>query len=381
MNKQQENGFLNNYSQTIKTIKLLAFIALLMSLIATTFLSLSQTLAEELIWFVFYPIVVLASIYGGVVTGFFVILLSCITIHFVLLQFLPFPFSASHLNYTATLIFISLSSFIHYLLCVLKRMQSQVVSSQKSNQNERLCHSIINSMPNMVGYWDKNLYCLFANEAYQEWFNKTPQQIIGMTFRELAGEDLYQLNQENIQAVLTGKPQRFERVLTKVNGTESSIIGQYIPHFAEDGSVVGFSSIASEITDLKETQAQLKLAAYVFDNTIDGVLVTDLQGNILSVNPAFVDITGYSTHEALGQTPRILKSNRYSQDFYAYMWHQIQTTGKWNGELWSRRKNGDEFLERLSIRMVRDQDGNPLRYISVFSDITELWRINEHLKH
>ncbi|WP_269764048.1 diguanylate cyclase domain-containing protein [Shewanella benthica] len=135
------------------------------------------------------------------------------------------------------------------------------------------------------------------------------------------------------------------------------------------------------MTVLKETEAKLKLAACVFENTLDGVLITDANGNILSVNPAFTEITGYVAEEAVGQTPRILQSNRHDQAFYASMWNEIKTKGRWNGEIWNRRKDGDLYLERMTISMVRATDGEPVRYVSVFSDITALWRKDEHIKH
>ncbi len=233
----------------------------------------------------------------------------------------------------------------------------------------------------MIGYWDKDLRCCFANNAYSMWFDKHPKDIIGMTFEELAGEDLFAMNKPHIHGVLAGEPQRFERILKKVSGESGHIIGHYIPDFDADGSVKGFSILASEVTSLKEVEAQLKLAACVFENMLDGVLITDPDGIILSVNPSFTEITGYTEKEAIGQTPRILKSNRHDQAFYESMWQKIKTHGQWNGEIWNRRKDGELYLERMTISMVKDVDGEPVRYVSVFSDITDLWHKDEHIKH
>jgi diguanylate cyclase (GGDEF)-like protein/PAS domain S-box-containing protein len=241
--------------------------------------------------------------------------------------------------------------------------------------------SIIDSMPNMIGYWDKDLRCRYANNVYSECFEKQPKHIIGITFQELTGDHLFSLNEPHIRKALAGEPQRFERTLNKANGSIGHIIGHYIPDFDDNGEVQGFAIMASEVTALKEVEESLKLAACVFENTADGVLITDVDGAILSVNPAFIEITGYSAEEVIGQNPRILQSDRHDKSFYAEMWQELKSIGQWNGKIWNRRKDGSLYFERMAIRVVYDEDGQPVRYVSVFSDITDLWRKDEYIKH
>ena len=113
----------------------------------------------------------------------------------------------------------------------------------------------------------------------------------------------------------------------------------------------------------------------------DGITVTDAHGTILSVNPAFTRITGYSAEEVLGENPRLLKSNRHDKAFYAAMWQDINAKGRWEGELWNRRKNGDVYPERMVITAIFDAAGAAHRYVAVFNDITALWRKDEHVRH
>jgi PAS domain S-box-containing protein len=110
-------------------------------------------------------------------------------------------------------------------------------------------------------------------------------------------------------------------------------------------------------------------------------LITDGSGIIVSVNPAFSHISVYNASEAIGQTPRILKSYRHSQASYTSMSENIITQGQWSGEIWNHRKDGDLYLERMTINMVQNEQGRALPYVSVFSDITNLWHKDEHLKH
>lgn len=256
--------------------------------------------------------------------------------------------------------------------------KSNIVEKAITSQHLR---SIVDNMCNMIGYWDKNLRCCYANKAYSEWFDKLPQDLIGISLSELLGEHLFSLNKSYILGVLDGKPQRFQRALENINGGISHVIGHYIPDFNEHGVVRGFAVQACEVTDLKETEEELKLAACVFENTADGVLITDVNGVILSVNPAFIEITGYAAEDVIGKNPRILKSNRHDEAFYNAMWKEIKTEGCWNGKIWNRRKDGKLYLERMTIRAVNNANGKPIRYVSVFNDITERWNKGKYVKH
>ncbi|RJX31541.1 MAG: EAL domain-containing protein [Oxalobacter sp.] len=130
-------------------------------------------------------------------------------------------------------------------------------------------------------------------------------------------------------------------------------------------------SMATDITESKKAEEDLRLAATVFEANYSGILITDAEGTILSVNPAFTTITGYPESEAVGQTPRLLKSGRQDADFYKTLWDTLLSTGRWQGEIWNKRKNGDAYLAWLSISAVRDNDGAPINYIAIAEDITE----------
>ncbi|TCJ13510.1 EAL domain-containing protein [Parasulfuritortus cantonensis] len=124
----------------------------------------------------------------------------------------------------------------------------------------------------------------------------------------------------------------------------------------------------------------LLLAGSVVDNTSEGVMVTDSQARILSVNRAFTEITGYGAEEAVGATPRLLRSDYQDAEFYRAMWQQLLGDGRWQGELWNRRKNGEAFLEWLTINRVAGAHAGAERYIAVFTDVTEQRRKDERIQ-
>lgn len=115
---------------------------------------------------------------------------------------------------------------------------------------------------------------------------------------------------------------------------------------------------------------RLKLSAEVFESTGQGILVTNANGTIEIVNPAFTELTGYSEEEVIGKNPNLLSSGKQSSEFYTTMWGQIGQEGEWEGKLWNKRKNGEEYLELLSIHTIKDHSGEVVRYVGTFTDIT-----------
>jgi len=127
-------------------------------------------------------------------------------------------------------------------------------------------------------------------------------------------------------------------------------------------------------------EKQLKLNATAFLSAHDGITLTDAQGNILDVNPAFTRITGWERDEVIGRNPRVLKSGRHDRDFYAAMWKSILETGNWRGEIWNRNKYGDVYPELLSISTVRDAAGTLTNFVAVFADISRIKAQEQQLK-
>ncbi|MBC7455045.1 MAG: diguanylate cyclase, partial [Massilia sp.] len=248
-------------------------------------------------------------------------------------------------------------------------------------KSERFIKAIANAVPGMVSYWDSTLRCRFANRSYLEWYGKRPEDIIGGTMLDLMGEPMFALNEAYFAAVLAGEKQEFERTLTKPDGSVGHALAHYMPDIDAYGEVVGFFALVSDVTPLKKAEGELRLAANVVQNTVDGIMVTDAHRIILSVNPAFSAVTGYSARESLGQTPALLESHRHDAQFHASVWRQIVQAGQWEGEIWNRRKDGEMFLAWQTTTRIAGSAGEAARYVSVFRDITATWSNNERIKH
>lgn len=130
---------------------------------------------------------------------------------------------------------------------------------------------------------------------------------------------------------------------------------------------------------LRTSADYLRLAHKVIDASMDGIMITDQQGVIQSVNPSFSKLTGYSPSEAIGQTPRLLSSGLHEADFYRRMWQTLLEKGHWQGEVWNKRKNGELYPQWLSITAIRAENDSITQYAAIFSDITERKRQEEKI--
>ncbi|MDD5241014.1 MAG: EAL domain-containing protein [Sulfuricella sp.] len=133
--------------------------------------------------------------------------------------------------------------------------------------------------------------------------------------------------------------------------------------------------------ELHKKEESLLLAGEVFESSTEGIIITDAQGNVLQVNRAFSNITGYSEADAVGKTPRLLRSDRHNPDFYRAMWASLIEYGYWQGEVWNRRKNSDVYPQWLSIIATRDEQGETIHYLGIFADLTEKKLAEAHTHH
>jgi diguanylate cyclase (GGDEF)-like protein/PAS domain S-box-containing protein len=161
------------------------------------------------------------------------------------------------------------------------------------------------------------------------------------------------------------------------------------PDNAEEGQLLDEVAIdiSFALTQLERAAAQrgiddrVRLHAAALESTRDGVIMTDLAGRIVSVNRAFTEITGFTEAEAIGQTPRLLRSGQHDADFYQELWASLRDTGTWQGEMCNRRKDGELYTQLMSVSGVADAAGRPAHYVSVFTDITRIKRTEAQLTH
>jgi len=137
---------------------------------------------------------------------------------------------------------------------------------------------------------------------------------------------------------------------------------------------------ASIEVERKQIDEQLKLSSRVFTDTHEGILITDVTGTIIDVNPTFCDVTEYSREEVIGKNPDILNSGQHDPKFYNDMWQEISSDGHWQGEVWNRKKSGELYVELLTISALTNDNNELINYVGIFTDITKSKKQQEQLE-
>jgi len=148
--------------------------------------------------------------------------------------------------------------------------------------------------------------------------------------------------------------------------------------YNDHGEFVQLLGVTRDISERKRSEIDLHIAATAFESQ-DGMIVTDADSVILRVNSAFTQTTGYSAEEAIGKTPNILRSGRHDIHFYEAMWNAIHHNDSWHGEIWNRRKNGEEYPEQLTITAVKGSAGQVTHYVATMHDITQRKQLEEEV--
>ena len=148
-----------------------------------------------------------------------------------------------------------------------------------------------------------------------------------------------------------------------------------------DGEPSGLIGYLTDITGRIEAAERQRLNTRMFEHSQEGIYITDNAEQIISVNPAFCRITGYTATEVIGQTPRMFDSDRHDETFYQLRNEAIKARGSWHGEVWERRKNGEIYPKWCSISAVKNEQNKTSHYFSIFSDITDRKRSEERINY
>ncbi len=224
---------------------------------------------------------------------------------------------------------------------------------------------------------------LQVNKRYCEITGYSEGEMQQLNFRDITHPDDLEIDVQQRRELVAGTIREFsmEKRYIRKDGGIVWVILSVSALWREGDQPQTCLAIIRDISKRKKAEDELVVAAKVFEQSIEGIVVTDADGTILQVNQAFSTITGYSPDEAVGQNPRILKSNRHSDDFYATMWLELLEQGQWTGEIWNRRKNGEVYPEWLTINAVYSPLGKLSNFVAIFHDITEVKQQQEALEH
>jgi diguanylate cyclase (GGDEF)-like protein/PAS domain S-box-containing protein len=255
-----------------------------------------------------------------------------------------------------------------------RRLQSLALQAEKGKSDSLLRHFFDLPFIGMAITSAKSKHWLQFNDHLCDILGYTREELVEKDWAELTHPNDLELDNIQFELVMQGDTEGFtkEKRFIHKNGAIVHTSLDFKCVRKPDGTVNFVVATMEDITGRKYAEEQLKLAAKVFEQCAEGLMITDAAGNIIRVNHAFTDISGYNEAEVIGKNPRILSSEQQDPDFYRAMWEHIHQYGFWKGELWNRRKNGDVFPELLSISTARNEANEVSEYVAVFSDITQL---------
>ena len=253
------------------------------------------------------------------------------------------------------------------LVCV----RVDVTTSKQFETQLRKLYRALEQSPATVVITDDTGRIEYVNPKFEETTGYTAAEAIGQNPRILKSGDKSSGEYNDLwETIKAGKVWRGQFHNKRKDGEIYWEAASISPVRDEQGRITHFIAVKEDITARKRAEDQLRMNATVFETTTEGIMVTDAENRIKTVNPAFTRITGYEAEEVIGRNPSILRSGRHDQDFFLQMWDSLQQRGFWNGEIWNRRKDGNVFPEWLSIVAIGDPEKSTQEYVAVFSDIT-----------
>ena len=283
---------------------------------------------------------------------------------------------------------------LHALLLSRLRAVELESSHARLKASEASYRLLAENVPGMIGYWDKDLRCQFANNAYIEWFGKDPGALIGQSSRDVVGEALDEANRY-IDGVLAGERQSFERRITRSSGESADTWAQYLPDYDDDGKVIGFYVMVTDITVLKQKEMALResdaLKEAVLSSTEYLVIATTTDGVVTVFNEAAERALGYKARDVLGRKVNpawhlrdeiIARTQQLNIELADVLASPLEPgfetfsilamiDGKDSHEWTYVRKDGSTFTARVNITPLRAQDQRINGYLGVIEDVTE----------
>lgn len=256
----------------------------------------------------------------------------------------------------------------------------RVEAERAHRASEARFRSVFDAAPLGIAVADHDRRFLLVNPALERFLGYPAEEVLGKKISDLIHPDDRTLDASQYQALVSGRIAAFTRDKRFLRRDGAVVWGRVtVAMIQEDGSRLHTIGLFSDLSEERAAEEQELRARVVFENTSEGIIVTDADQRILAVNRAFREITGYSEDEVRGKTPRLLKSGRHDEAFYRAMWASLNATGNWRGEIWNRRKDGEIFPQLTTISLVRDQSGRLTHYVGVFGDITQIKRSEENL--
>ncbi|SEA63715.1 bifunctional diguanylate cyclase/phosphodiesterase [Paraburkholderia sartisoli] len=254
--------------------------------------------------------------------------------------------------------------------------------TQELRESEEKFRAIADCTVNLEIWWGPDGKPRWINPSVEHYTGYTVEECMAMPdfSRTLIHPDDIPRVAPEFQKGLQGyRGDDLEFRCVRKDGSHVWLSISWVPISNARGGFIGFRTSGRDITERKQIEAELRIAAVAFDSQ-EAMMVTDVESTILRVNSAFTECTGYAAEEVVGRTPRLLKSDLHDAAFYKEMWQTIRRVGGWQGEIWGRRKNGEIYPKWLTISAVTGEGGAVTHYVGTHHDITQRKKSEEKIR-
>lgn len=261
-------------------------------------------------------------------------------------------------------------------------LTEMTVLHERLKTEKALLRGLIDNIPDYIFIKNTDSTYLACNKAVESYFGVAESEIVGKTdfdFVDAETAEMFRLRDKETLAL--NHVSIHEEWITYPDGRKFCLETLKVPFKDDQQVTLGLIGVSRDITERKQADIKLQLAAKVFTHAREGIMIADADGTIIEVNETFSQITGYSREEVVGQNPRILQSGRQEPAFYETMWKALLEKGHWYGEIWNRHKSGKVFAEMITISAVNDAAGNTQHYVALFTDITHMKEHQQELEH
>ncbi len=214
---------------------------------------------------------------------------------------------------------------------------------------------------------------LKANKRFCEITGYTEQEILGYTFQDITYPDDLDRQYQARKRILDGEASNYqiEKRYVRKDGTIIWVNLSVALIRDSSGEPDYLVSVIEDIAEYKIAEERVRKLSHAVEQSSSTIVITDVAGKIEYANPKFFQLTGYSLEDAVGKTPRILKSGKTSPEVYSELWKTIKSGNEWRGEFCNKKKNGELYWESASISPVKDEKGDITNFIAVKEDVTE----------
>ena len=257
-----------------------------------------------------------------------------------------------------------------------KKVEEKLISERK------MLRTLIDNLPATIYVKDAECRKIIANRADLDIVGAlSEEEVLGKTDLDTFNNEIGQRGYADDQRVIyTGFPVlNREEDFYDAKGVQRWLLTSKIPLPGENGKIIGLVGIGRDITEQKQAQEKILKLSKGIEQSSATIVITDIQGNIEYVNPAFCLTTGYSEEEAINQNPRVLKSGSHPAEFYSDMWRTIVSGKVWKGEIHNKKKDGTLFWEWATITAIKNDKGEITNYIAIKEDITDRKKMQAEL--